>query len=71
MSDTDITGEACIESQGVYVRLFREAKRRRRRDTDCIHAQTPSPAADGRGTEILGKLTAADLMRILGGPALG
>jgi NifU-like protein involved in Fe-S cluster formation len=80
MADADLTGTAGIRGQGPYLQLFARldggtVKEASYQTYSCPNAiacgSWVARWAEGRGPEILAKLDADDLMRVLGGLDLG
>jgi len=80
MADADLTGIAGVQGQGPYLQLFAKVEADVVNEASYQTYSCPNAIAcgswvtrwmEGRGPEMLGKLTADDLMRVLGGLPLG
>jgi NifU-like protein involved in Fe-S cluster formation len=80
MSDPDFTGAAGISGQGPYLQLFAKVEADIVKEASYQTYTCPNAIAcgswmvrwmEGRGPEMLARLEAEDLMRVLGGLPLG
>jgi nitrogen fixation NifU-like protein len=80
MPDADFTGVAGVQGQGPYLQLFAKVDGHFVKEASYQTYTCPNAIAcgswvtrwmEGRGPDVLAKLEAEDLMRVLGGLALG
>jgi nitrogen fixation NifU-like protein len=80
MPDADFTGTAGVRGQGPYLQLFAKVEANLVKEASYETYTCPNAIAcgswvtrwmEGRGPEMLNKLTADDLMAVLGGLPLG